>query len=363
MNDRMHHRRTATTVRGVSIAAALAAGATLTAAASAIAGHTMVCAPTEQSTGTGSAHVDEPPPSTPTPPTKPAPTSPPGPSKDPAMSQKEPTPPIAQPAKPAANLPATPPVTPPGTPPATPPTTPAKPGTPPATPPDDAGGKSLDELLGLPPTGTDGASKPKEGDAAPAGDDPAAQKAKERLQRGLDEKELDSLLKQALAGMRTSADQLSERTDTGLSTQRVQADVVAKLDQLIEEAKRRSKSGQRSASGSSSGSKADSKQSQKGNQSGSPKPGEQDGNKPGESKSRDGSQRQRGGDGNREGEGPAPVDPEQDQAAMDESQAEWGALPERVRDLIRQGSRDRIASLYQRLTQEYYRRMAEDASR
>ncbi len=235
---------------------------------------------------------------------------------------------------------------------ATPPVPPAKP---------TEGGKSLDELLGIPTSGKTGdtpATADGQGGAKPD-EDPAARAARERLQRGLDEKELDSLLHQALSGMQTSAEQLADRTETGLTTQRVQADVVAKLDQLIEEAKRRSKNSQSKSSSGSSSSQSGQKQ-QQGN---AQKQGEQDGNKPGESKTRIGSQRSKSGDGNREGEGPAPVDPDKDQAAMDESQAEWGALPERVRDLIRQGSRDRIASLYQRLTQEYYRRMAEDASR
>ena len=232
---------------------------------------------------------------------------------------------------------------------------------PPPTKPAESG-KSLDDLLGIPSSKRPGDKPASPGDngAAKPDDDPAAREAKERLQRGLDEKELDSLLHQALAGMRTSAEQLADRTETGLATQRVQADVVAKLDQLIEEAKRRSKNSQSKSSSGSSGSQSGQKQQQPGS---AQKQGEQDGNKPGESKTRTGSQKNKAGEGNREGDGPAPVDPDKDQAAMDESQAEWGALPERVRDLIRQGSRDRIASLYQRLTQEYYRRMAEDASR
>jgi hypothetical protein len=238
-------------------------------------------------------------------------------------------------------------------PPATPPpsTTPPSTTPPSTTPPAATPPKSLDDLLGIPKS----EAKP----AQPAtGDDPSTKESRERLARGLTEQELDSLLKQALSGMRMSAAQLAERTDTGLDTQRVQADVVAKLDQLIEEAKRRSKGGSPS-SGSSSSSGDPSKGS------GQRQPGEGDpsGAKPGESQTRDG---QRGDAKSGENDGQEPpegVDPNAEQAALDETQAEWGALPERVRDLIRQGSRDRVASLYQRLTQEYYRRMAEDASR
>lgn len=261
----------------------------------------------------------------------------------------KPTTPPAQPAQP------TQPTQPAGGAPATSPATPA--GAKEATPPKPAADppKSLDDLLGLPSAAP---TKPADGTGAAPADDPARRQAQERLDRGLTEKELDSLLQQALAGMKLSAEQLGERTDTGLSTQRVQQDVVAKLDQLIEEAKRRCKNGSPGSSGSSSSGQSGQQQQKQGAQ----KQGDAQGAAPGESKSRDG-KRSTKGDGTNEGEAPAPIDPDADQAALDETQAEWGALPDRVRDLIRQGSRDRIASLYQRLTQEYYRRMAEDASR
>ena len=38
-------------------------------------------------------------------------------------------------------------------------------------------------------------------------------------------------------------------------------------------------------------------------------------------------------------------------------------LPERVRELVLQGRRDRVSTIYERLTREYYRRLAEEASR
>jgi vacuolar-type H+-ATPase subunit E/Vma4 len=36
---------------------------------------------------------------------------------------------------------------------------------------------------------------------------------------------------------------------------------------------------------------------------------------------------------------------------------------ERVRELVLQGRRDRVSTIYERLTREYYRRLAEEASR
>ncbi|HRP63251.1 MAG TPA: VOC family protein, partial [Phycisphaerales bacterium] len=45
---------------------------------------------------------------------------------------------------------------------------------------------------------------------------------------------------------------------------------------------------------------------------------------------------------------------------FEESRSEWGSLPERVRDMLLQGRRERFSSLYEQLTREYYRRLAED---
>ena len=47
---------------------------------------------------------------------------------------------------------------------------------------------------------------------------------------------------------------------------------------------------------------------------------------------------------------------------MDEGRSEWGHLPLRIREIMSQGRRDRISALYQRATEAYYRRMAEDRS-
>lgn len=265
------------------------------------------------------------------------------------------------------------------------PVPPAKPNTPPKSgeqatpppadkpsqaPPAKPEGKTLDELLGIPPqagkraggAGSEGGAGDKSADGPDGGPTPddGLGEAKGRLERGLSEAEVDSLLRQALAGMESSVARLAKQTDSGLGTQRVQEDVVAKLDQLIEEAKRRSKQGQKGSKSSSSSSSSSSSQSK---QSAGDKPGDPQQGKVGDSKSRGDGQRKTSAHGAKEGDGPPPIDPEKDQAALDETQAEWGALPERVRDLIRQGARDRVASIYQRLTQEYYRRMAEEASR
>lgn len=246
-----------------------------------------------------------------------------------------------------------------------------------AAPPASDPGKSLDDVLGIPASksgsksgstssGTrPGATEPPAtGDATSSNDAaPALDKAKERVEQALDEKAVEDLMRQALGGMRVSADRLANETDPGLGTQRVQQDVIAKLDTLIEEAKKRCKGGQCKSSSSSSCNNPSQSQSKQAS-----KPGEKEGaktaQKPGDSKTRkEPSKNASRADGMVAGAEPPAVDPTDEAKLLDESQTEWGKLPERVRDLIRQGSRDRIASIYQRLTEEYYRRMAEDASR
>lgn len=242
---------------------------------------------------------------------------------------------------------------PPSPPPVQPPAPPAPGPAPPAALPPKAPqpGRTLDELLGIPKSGETGgaATPPKIGT-----EDEALKKARERVQRTLDEEEVDSLLQQVLGDMRSSAERLSSRGDPGLDTQRMQRGVVEKLDVLIQQAQRR----KQQAGGSSSSSSSDSRRPQDGDAQPKDPAGQQ---KPADSASRERERNSRGDS--------TPLDPPEgeeptdEQKLLDETRSEWGSLPARVRELIRQGSRDRVASLYQRLTQEYYRRMAEDASR
>ncbi|MFM9146006.1 MAG: hypothetical protein ACKORL_11810, partial [Phycisphaerales bacterium] len=62
-------------------------------------------------------------------------------------------------------------------------------------------------------------------------------------------------------------------------------------------------------------------------------------------------------------EPPEAVDPTDQLAQFDESRAEWGRLPPRVREAVRQGLRDPMSAAYRRLTQDYYRRLAEEQRR
>ena len=206
---------------------------------------------------------------------------------------------------------------------------------PPAAEPKPPEGGSLDDLLGI--------EGEKQGDSA------AIEQAGKRIERKLDEKELEGVLKQALDYMKFSSDRIANHRDVGVDVQRAQQEAIDRLDILIEQAKRR-----RQSSSSSSSSSQSRSQGQDQSQANSPQPQP---NQPSE-----GSQRQDGPDG-QSTEPPPPEDASAPDRMLEESGAEWGRLPQRVRDLIRQGSRDRISSVYRRMTEEYYRRMAEDTAR
>lgn len=189
---------------------------------------------------------------------------------------------------------------------------------------------NLDDLLGLPRDSdggrTDGQSLP---DAAP---DPS----RTALDRQLTAQQMGEQFRQAVELMGESATRLGQFQDAGIQTQRLQEDILAKLDQIIAAAQ------QGGGSSSSSSSSSEASQSQQNRQ-------------PGQNTSQ-GSQN---GDGSREHDGPerqdGPLNPE-----LQSAHAAWGALPERLRDALTEGRSDQFSSLYRSLTELYYRRLAEE---
>ena len=229
------------------------------------------------------------------------------------------------------------------TPPATetpPPSTdplPADPAPAPAPP------RSLDELLGI-----EGESE-SQGEAAvgpPAGD-PA-------LDAALGGGSLDDMFQRALDGMRQAAGDLEERR-TGLDTQRTQEEVMRRLEMLIDEARRQQQQRQSSSSSSSSSSQQQQQQPQQ-------DPGSQQSRSPSQSQAQAAAEAAANGTEPQDGENAPSFQDGPLDGAMAESGEEWGALPQRVREMLLQGRSDRFSSLYERLTRAYYRRLAEEAA-
>jgi hypothetical protein len=217
--------------------------------------------------------------------------------------------------------------------------------------------KSLDELLGVP-----NAPSASEGQSSDSAIDAAEREQAKRLQRSLDEASLQDLVQKALEGMRSASSRLTDQSDAGLGTQRIQEDVVKSLERLLEEAQKQQKKQQGSRSSSSSASR--SQQQRKSGES--QDPSERNGQQRQPERSR--AQGQQKSSSSASGDVEAEVGTrDTDEAAvggeLSESRVEWGQLPERVRELVLQGRRDRVSTIYERLTREYYRRLAEEASK
>lgn len=215
-------------------------------------------------------------------------------------------------AAPVADPPATEPVVPPA----------SQPGVPPLP--------TLDELLGLPP------AKPAE---APKAEDAT----RTELDRRLAGEGGEGDFAEAVALIADAARRLGEAGDTGVQTQRVQDEALKRLDKLIDEAQRQASRSQSKSRRSQQGEQPSQAQAQQRQSSQAQAQGPQRGAQPGES----GMARQDG-----------PVNPPRAAGG-----ASWGNLPEHVRQALTQGQSDKFSSLYQQMTEQYYKRLAEEAGR
>ena len=210
----------------------------------------------------------------------------------------------------------------------------APPAEPPAVPPVDQPAQppeeplpDLDDLLGLPkgPPGT----RP-----------PAADPAQVDLEKRLTMAEAAEEFRQAVELMGQTAERIAVSRDTGLVTQRLQEDIVRKLDQLIKAAERQAQQSRRSRSSSS----------QNNNRSGQQQPNQQQG--------------QQDEPGNRDNRGETTPPSRQEGPLNPELAARgagWGSLAPHVREALLQGWQDKVSFIYKRATEAYYRKIAEEA--
>jgi len=197
-----------------------------------------------------------------------------------------------------------------------------------ADPPDEADEPpTLDELLGLEEEEEEGRQT-----ADVAG-------AEAELQRRLSQREMRNAFTAALEKMTLSADLLQMELDPRAATQRVQEEILIKLDQLIDEARKQ-------CGGSCSSSSRSTSTTPPGQKPGaSAKPGQRAGSRA-------------GGAGGAE----PPLKQGDLNTLLEETGREWGDLPQRVREMLLQGRSEEFCTLYERLTREYYRRLAEENS-
>lgn len=198
--------------------------------------------------------------------------------------------------------------------------------TPPADPP------TLDDLLGIAP------------DKAPPKDKPpAADTTRAELDRMLSAKEAADQFKLAVDLMGQTAERLQASRDTGLATQRLQEDILRKLDMVINSAQQQQ---QQNQSRSRQQSQQDPSQQNQPNQQQQPGQRDQASSNPAQDTIDPPTRR----------EGPLSAD-------LAARGARWGALPERVREALLQGNADKYSSLYPKQTEAYYKRLAEEGSR
>ena len=189
---------------------------------------------------------------------------------------------------------------------------------------DRPGIRSLDELLGL--ESDDNSIDPT---PLPSNHDP--------LEAIIDEMERVAIL-------------LGTDMNPGPPTQRLQQDIIRRIDTLIDQAREQQSSQSSSQSSSQKPSEEDMSGQQDQNQM-------QDGQKqPDETE-----MGSNGTESSTQGDSPTSMDVMDPKlgGAMDESGQEWGSLPARIRDLLQQGRQDKYSDVYEKLTGEYYRRIAE----
>lgn len=188
---------------------------------------------------------------------------------------------------------------------------------------------SLDELLGL-------------DDAKDSATDDTSDGVEEALESELEEAgQITDAFVEALGLMDQSASRLADGGDTGVVTQRIQEDILKKLEKLINDAQQNSGS-----PSSSSGAQQQQQQQQQPNQ--------------GQQQQQQQSDQRSEGEPSDSADAPAGQDARPGQATL--NTAAWGELPERLRDALLQGSAESYSSLYRSLTESYYRRLAEEAS-
>lgn len=202
---------------------------------------------------------------------------------------------------------------------------------------DDAGLPGLDELLGLP--GDHGATD-EEARRLFEELDPS----KQELERKLTAQEAADKLESAVQQMQETAFRIQKVRDTGIVTQRLQSEIISKLDVLIKQA-------EDSSSSSSSSSSSQSQQSEM---------------QPGQQQQQAAQQQQQQGSSANPGSNAAGGLPSFEQNPgdqLDAARAAWGALPERVREKLIEGTSDYFSPTYRAWTEAYYKRLAEEASK
>lgn len=200
---------------------------------------------------------------------------------------------------------------------------------------------TLDELLDLTPSEPT-VDTPEQPDSETPSPD-TRETMTESVTESLREADAADVFEQAVMEMDQVSRRLGRLFDPGIETQRIQESILRKLDQVIAAAKEQGQSG---GSGSSDQAQSQDQGSQSLPRQGRPRAGS--------SPQSSGQQASTGQAGVTD-----PIDPETPDTAIEQLRREWGALPPRVRDELTDGLRERFSPLYRRITEAYYKALAE----
>jgi len=198
---------------------------------------------------------------------------------------------------------------------------------------------SLDDLLDLSPS--EPAATESIEDETPA-TDPGEDLA-ESVKQALSVSQATDTFEQAVQEMDEVSHRLGRTLDPGVDTQRMQESILRKLDQVIQAAKQ-----QQSSSGGGG------KGQPRGQDTGGKELAQQQA-APGSGEAQQGGQQASSGEA---GSG-SPQTPETQDEAIEQLRKEWGTLPQRLRDELTQGLRERFSPLYRDMTEAYYKALAE----
>lgn len=189
---------------------------------------------------------------------------------------------------------------------------------------------SLDDALGL--SSTDKNPKPSTA-------------TRDQIDKALSGEEEGDDLKQAVALMNLTSKRLDKARDTGVETQRLQEDTIRKLDALIK------KSSQKKQCANPN--KDCDKPSDQQQQQDQPQPDQSQ-----QSQQNAKEQQAKAAQAAQDAAQAARKDG-QLRPSLDAARAAWGNLPERVRQMLMQGSGDQFSKEYQKMTEEYYKKLGE----
>ena len=221
--------------------------------------------------------------------------------------------------------------------------------------------------------GTD--DQPDEGEGEPAedgepGDDPVVGEGEgpelnRELERRLSGAEAADQFAQAIQDMAEAASRLGEDADAGIDTQRLQDDIILKLEQIISSAQ----NSEQQSSSSSSGQPGEPQTPREADQGGQPQPGQQpgEGEQPGQGEQPGEGEGEQPGQGQQPGQGESASNGEPRRGEINEQalsmeelrEGEWGNLPPRLRDELAESLGESFNPVYRAVTEAYYRRLAE----